>query len=417
MSASTSHKVDGSVSGVNPVARAGADQVVKSEAAVTLTGSGIDPNSGQTATLTYAWTQMAPATGNNSNLLPAARNTASVSFTAPTIAANGNDITLTFRLTVTDSDMNTGSDTVDVIVTREATVSSVTISSTPPGVVANTYVQGETIEVSVAFSEAVTVTGTPQLTITGGNSATYTADYDSDASSGSTLAFTYTVQSADTAANGISIAADALSLNGGTIKDASGLAADLTHDAVAANNSHKVDGSVSGMNPVAEAGDDQVVKSGAGVTLTGSATDPNSDALTYAWTQTAPTTGNGANLLSSVATNAATLSFTAPTIAAGGADITLTFRADRKGHRRQHRLGHRRCHRNPRGHGEQREHQLHGGSHPRQHLCPGRIDHGVGAVQRNRHGGHRRRNAASAPDHRQRHPATPLTPRAAAARL
>ena len=325
VAANASHKVDGSVSGVNPVARAGADQVVKSGDSVTLTGSGVDPNSGQTATLTYAWEQTAPATGNNSNLLPAARNTASVSFTAPTIAAAGSDITLTFRLTVTDSDMNTGSDTVDVIVTREATVSSVTISSTPPGVVANTYVQGETIEVSVAFSEAVTVTGTPQLTITGGNSATYTADYDSDESSGSTLAFTYTVQSADAAANGVSIAADALSLNGGTIKDASGLAADLDHDAVAASTSHKVDGSVSGMNPVAEAGDDQVVKSGAGVTLTGSATDPNSDALTYAWTQTAPTTGNGANLLPSPA-NTASVSFTAPTIAAGGADITLTFR-------------------------------------------------------------------------------------------
>ena len=60
-------------------------------------------------------------------------------------------------------------------------MSSVTISSTPVGVVANTYVQGETIEVDVAFSEAVTVTGTPQLTITGGGSpaATYTANYAS----------------------------------------------------------------------------------------------------------------------------------------------------------------------------------------------------------------------------------------------
>jgi MYXO-CTERM domain-containing protein len=39
--------------------------------------------------------------------------------------------------------------------------------------------------------------------------------------------------------------------------------------------------------PVANAGADQTVEEGATVTLSGSGTDPDGDALTYAWTQTA----------------------------------------------------------------------------------------------------------------------------------
>ena len=249
-------------------------------------------------------------------------------FTAPNLGSDGNDLTLTFQLEVTDAESKTDTATVSVTVTAQATVSSVSVSSTPVGVVADTYVQGETIEVSVAFSEAVTVTGTPQLTITGGNSATYTADYYSG-SSGTTLTFRYTVQAADADTDGISIAADALSLNEGTIKDASGLAADLTHALVAASTSHKVDGSVSGVNPVARAGADQVVKSEAAVTLTGSGVDPNSGqtaTLTYAWTQTAPVSPAAGSGLSLTNADKAQASFTAPNLGSNGNDITLTFR-------------------------------------------------------------------------------------------
>ena len=123
----------------------------------------------------------------------------------------GSDITLTFRLTVTDSGTPALSDTDDVTVTvtRQAVVNDVTISGAG-NTVPNTYARGETISVAAQFSETVTVTGTPQLAI-GIGSATRQANYDSSASTANTLTFTYTVASTDTDNDGISIAAGALS--------------------------------------------------------------------------------------------------------------------------------------------------------------------------------------------------------------
>ena len=104
------------------------------------------------------------------------------------------------------------------------------------------YLRGETVEVWVVFDREVTVTGEPQVALTVGSEirqATYFAG------SGSNMSlFRYTVHGADRDADGISIAANALSLNGGSIKaSADGTDADLTHEAVAADSTHKVAGS------------------------------------------------------------------------------------------------------------------------------------------------------------------------------
>ena len=56
------------------------------------------------------------------------------------------------------------------------------------------------------------------------------------------LVFSYTVANGDRDADGISVAADALALNGGTIRDEVGNAADLRHAAVAASANQQVDG-------------------------------------------------------------------------------------------------------------------------------------------------------------------------------
>ena len=96
----------------------------------------------------------------------------------------------------------------------------------------DTYELGETVEVEVEFDGAVKATGEPQVALTIGTEtrlATFTG-WGSDS-----LYFDYTVQAGDRDEDGISIAANALELNGGTITAADGTTdADLTHDAVPA---------------------------------------------------------------------------------------------------------------------------------------------------------------------------------------
>jgi hypothetical protein len=88
------------------------------------------------------------------------------------------------------------------------------------------YKAGDTISITITFSKAVTVTGTPQLTLETG-SADRTVNYVSGSGS-NTLAFTYTVQTGDIASDLDYISTTALALNGGTIKDAAGNDATLT---------------------------------------------------------------------------------------------------------------------------------------------------------------------------------------------
>ena len=105
--------------------------------------------------------------------------------------------------------------------TTVPTVSSVT-SSTANG----TYKAGVAISIQVNFSESVTVTGTPQLTLETG-STDAVVNYASG-SGGAALTFTYTVGSGHTSADLDYASTSALALNGGTIKDAAGNAATLT---------------------------------------------------------------------------------------------------------------------------------------------------------------------------------------------
>src|SRR5439155_581634 len=85
---------------------------------------------------------------------------------------------------------------------------------------------GAVIPVTVTFSQAVFVTGTPQSTLETG-----TTDAVVNYTSGSgtiTLTFNYTVAAGHTSADLDYIATTALALNGGTIKDSAGNNAVLT---------------------------------------------------------------------------------------------------------------------------------------------------------------------------------------------
>ena len=98
----------------------------------------------------------------------------------------------------------------------------------------------DSIEVTVTFSEDVIVTGAPQLELDIGGGTGKTAEYES--AEGSAVVFSYTVAEGDSDDDGIAITANKLTLNGGGINGAADNAADLSHDALPAQESHKVDG-------------------------------------------------------------------------------------------------------------------------------------------------------------------------------
>ena len=117
-------------------------------------------------------------------------------------------------------------------------VSSVALSSAT-GIQNNLLNAGDVVYATVTMNNATTVTGTPTLGLTIG-STVYQASYVSG--SGTTgLVFSYTVLAGQTDTNGISIAANSLALAGGTLTDAGGHAATITHALVADNASYMVD--------------------------------------------------------------------------------------------------------------------------------------------------------------------------------
>ena len=121
------------------------------------------------------------------------------------------------------------------------TVSAVAITSDPG--TDGTYATGDTITVSVTFSEAVTVSttgGTPRITLDFAGQPRH-ASYSGDGTSAAARAFNYTVLVGDDDADGISVLANSLALDGGTIKATDDSAnATLTHSAMTFA-SHKVD--------------------------------------------------------------------------------------------------------------------------------------------------------------------------------
>ncbi|MDB4742708.1 Ig-like domain-containing protein, partial [Cyclobacteriaceae bacterium] len=105
-------------------------------------------------------------------------------------------------------------------------------SSTADG----SYKQGDVVVITVEFSEAVYVTGTPQLTLESGSSDAV-VDYRGGGSGSNTLTFNYTVASDHSTSDLDYVATSSLALNSGTINDAVGNAATLTLASPGAANS------------------------------------------------------------------------------------------------------------------------------------------------------------------------------------
>ena len=116
------------------------------------------------------------------------------------------------------------------------TIESVAVTSDPGE--DGGYAIGDEIQVGLTLSEAVTVTGIPQLTLNVGGQ-NHTAEY-SEGTTTTRLLFTYTVLSGDEDTDGIAVVANSLALNGGSIRAGSANAA-LTHAGLQSDD-HKVDG-------------------------------------------------------------------------------------------------------------------------------------------------------------------------------
>ena len=106
----------------------------------------------------------------------------------------------------------------------------------------NTYALGETIQIMVAFSEAVAVSGTPNLKIDMDPAfwGEKTVSYDSGGGT-TRLVFTHTVVEPNISTRGIAVLADSLALNGGSIQSASSqLTASLGHPGLDHDPAHQV---------------------------------------------------------------------------------------------------------------------------------------------------------------------------------
>ncbi|MCY4325147.1 MAG: alpha-L-fucosidase, partial [Betaproteobacteria bacterium] len=187
----------------------------------------------------------------------------------------------TVRIVVGNEDEGSGKGFVNIDYMEVAPrVVEVLIVSRPDS--GDTYAVGETVEFMVYFSGSVKVSGAPQLEIDVGGAARLanyvsepgtryliqvpgapprTGDYISGSGT-RRLMFSYVVQASDVDADGISVGANKLRLNGGSIMvDDGGSAvtteADLNHVAAAADVFNKANGG--GIGSTATAGDDLLV--------------------------------------------------------------------------------------------------------------------------------------------------------------
>ena len=257
-----------------PTANAGDDQTVSEGTAVTLVGSGTDPEDDP---LSYSWRQ----SGSNPTVPLTGASTATPTFTAPELTG---DTTLTFELTVTAGGAS-ATDAVAVVIQadNDPPTANAGDDQTVSEGTAVTLVGSGTDPEDDPLSYSWRQSGSnPTVPLTGASTATPTFTAP-ELTAGTTLTFELRVTA-----------------GGASATDAVAVVIQADNDP-----------------PTANAGDDQTVSEGTAVTLTGSGTDPEAAALSYSWRQsgsnpTVPLTG----------ASTATPTFTAPELTG---DTTLTF--------------------------------------------------------------------------------------------
>ena len=133
--------------------------------------------------------------------------------------ASGNDIKDSDALGLGSTTPFGANDNAYVVDNTGPTIASIAVSSTPAQ--GEIYVSGETISFKVTFTAPVMVTGSPKLAFlmgeNGGDPEPREAAYEGGSESAA-LVFVYTVASGDLDPDGISWRANALDLDGGTIR-------------------------------------------------------------------------------------------------------------------------------------------------------------------------------------------------------
>ena len=162
---------------------------------------------GSETSTAYQWQSATTAAGSYSDIASAT----AVNYT-PVMADAGKFIKVIITISNTGGSATQTSSATSVVIEQFPTISSVTAPNNA------TYKPADTPTFTVAFSESVTITGTPRLTLSVGSITKY-ANYVSQTDSRTAL-FRYTVASGITEfdTDGISIS-NSIDLNGGLITD------------------------------------------------------------------------------------------------------------------------------------------------------------------------------------------------------
>jgi large repetitive protein len=308
----------GDVSAIGTENGAGFGATVKVPASPTITGNALTGNAvtlyglvsaGVTKVTVYdGTTALGTATVNSDN---------SWSFTTGTLSGGAHKLSAT----ATNSSGTSGKSAVDTLLIGGAAIGVSSIAASGTGIMSGSgdLGAGSVVTLSVNMSGNVTVAGgPPMLTLNDGGTATYAGG-----SGTSTLTFTYTVAAGH---NTSDLAVTAFTLNGGTLTDGSGSAADLSGAVTSPSGTLQIDTTPPTVSSVVASGTG--ISSGSGdlalgkvVTLTVNA----SEAVTVAGGTPTLTLSNGgtATYTGGSGTSALTFSYT---VAAGQdtSDLAVT---------------------------------------------------------------------------------------------
>jgi K319-like protein len=269
-----------------PIANAGTNQTVNELSPVTLDGTASSDPAAKP--LTYSWTQIL-----GTHVTLAGANTATPSFTSPSLGGGGTNgsTTLTFRLSVSNGETNSSS-TVNVLVNNvnhDPVAVALLDQTLPPGLfvplIGTNSFDPDNDPLTYSW---VQISG-PTVTLNNANTGSAFFVTPNVGPSGATLIFELTVS------DGF----------GGVATD------DVTINVIFVNHP-----------PVASAGTNQTVNEGSLVTLAGTASDPDGNDLTIQWTEIV---GPSVTLI-----NPTTLtpSFIAPSVTRAETNVILQLTAD-----------------------------------------------------------------------------------------